>query len=583
MTVSRYTKVAIVILTIFIIYGVHDSKAWKFSDVEDIGPVWETEDTMSAQSRRGDKVHLREMTGPNPIVRIGLAEEYDQIRFQINGTYDIVTLGGEVLATGLTSNQRWRVIPDSTEESRAIYSILTTTYAKRDQADKMRRSLNKDELGARVAEVGAEIRFDGRLVANNIKYRVLIGRWATEREAKHALVEYQAQFQPRLVRQVVKFATGTIELINEDNSSFKVIEDGFRIVPTDDSTNFTLFKVREGTGFQWEQEVDRSYPGVLEIRVDHRGLLMAIDELPLEEYLKGVVPSEMPATYPLEALKAQAVAARSETIAKIGAKHLNDPFDLCAHVHCQAYTGLTKQTAATDSAVEATRGEMLTINNKVVEAVYSACCGGHLEDKAVVWNPPNMPHLIAHWDSPDVHRLNQIDLTKERDLRNWVDSSPSVWCNPSLRKGLPPSLVRSELAFRWDVTYSRYELEDIIRKKTGEDFGELIDIIPLKRGKSGRLIEIEIQGTKKNLTIQRELNIRNVLSNKYLRSACFYIEVITSPQGQPVQFKIKGAGFGHGVGMCQVGAGIMGFSGKTYREIIKHYYPGTIIDKVYAK
>ncbi len=539
--------------------------------------------TRGGTRRKVERIRKRELHGPDPSVRIGLMEEYDQIDFSVSSKYDIVSFSGDVLESGSTEDHLWHVVPDRTNEARAIYSILTTAFAKRDSADKLRRSLSQQNHPARVVEVGEEILIDDRLVANNIKYRVLVGRWATEREARQNIDEFRDDFAPRIIRQIVRPATGTIELFNEDFTDSRMIEDGFRIVPRTDTSLVNLRNVREGTGFHWEREVDRTYPGTIEIRVDHRGLLMSLVELPIELYLKGVVPAEMPASFPVEALKAQAIAARSEVLSKIGLKHPNDPFDLCAHVHCQAYSGSTHYDDRASAAVDATRGQVLMLGGRVAEAVYSSCCGGHTEDKVNVWNPPGSPHLMGGWDAdPGTEMPDTLDLSNELDFEKWIAMKPAAWCNPEAHEGLPEILNQAERNFRWEVVYSRRELEDIIRRKSGEDIGNLVDIVPLQRGNSGRLMEIEILGTLKNLRVQRELNIRNILSLKYLKSAAFSIEVEEGADGRPINFILHGGGWGHGVGMCQVGAGVMAAEGNNYKAILKHYYPGTTVEKVYG-
>lgn len=533
--------------------------------------------------RRVERSRKRFLSGPNPIVRIGLMEEYDRIDFEICGDFTLVDLAGKQILEEVPEEVQWRAVPETTQEARAVYSILTTAFARRDAADKLRRSLSQANHQARVVEVGEEILIDDRLVANNIKYRVLIGRWPTEREAMKHIDQYKDDFAPRVVRQVVRSSSGTIELLYENNSRCELVKDGFRLIPKNEESFVTLFDVREGTGFQWEREIDRNYPGVIEVRIDHRGLLMALVELPLEQYLKGVVPAEMPASYPHEALKAQAIAARSETLAKIGLKHLNDPFDLCAHVHCQAYSGNNHEDGRTAAAVDETCGQVLILNNRIAEAVYSACCGGRTENKLNVWNPPGSSHLEGKWDNcADPEQFDELDLTVEDDVRKWVTSTPSVWCNTTAKDGLPQILVNASRHFRWEVVYSRKELEQIIRRKTGEEIGTLYDIIPLKRGSSGRLMELEIYGSQKILRIQRELNIRNALSMKYLKSACFFIEVDLGEDNRPLNFRFIGAGWGHGVGMCQVGSGMMAFDGKSSKEILTHYYPTTVVEKVYG-
>ena len=463
--------------------------------------------------RKVERVRRRELKGPDPLVRIGLMEEYDRINFTLAGDYELVTLDGKPIDSESGDSLNWTVIPDRTNEARAVFSILTTAFAKRDAADKLRRQLSQKNQPARVVEVGEEILIDNRLIADNIKYRVLVGRWTTEREAKRELDDFREDYVPRVVRQIVRPASGTIELLNEDHSSSTLIEDGFRLIPKTDDARVILKAVREGTGFHWEREVDRSYEGLIEIRVDHRGLLMALAEIPLETYLRGVVPAEMPASYPAEALKAQAVAARSVVISYIGMKHPNDPFDLCATVHCQAYSGSTHSYPRTSTAVEETRGQVITFNNQVAEAVFHACCGGHTENKINVWNPPSAPHLEGKWDSdPKEKDFKKLNLRSEIGTEKWSSLSPDVWCNVGSRKELPHILAIAEKYFRWEVNYSRRELEDIIRRKSGEDIGTLLNIIPLERGESGRLMEVEIQGTLKNLRVQRELNIRNILS-----------------------------------------------------------------------
>lgn len=543
-----------------------------------------TKKESTTQHRRIERIRKRQLTGDDPIVRIGLMEEYDRIDFSLEGSYNLIDLAGDTIIEGLESDKIFHVIPDQTDEARAVFSVLTTAFAHRDTADQLRRSLTQKNQPARVVEVGEEIYINGKLIANNIKYRVLVGRYPTEREARKYLDGYREGFAPRVVRQIIRPATGTVELYSEGSSDSNLINDGFRLVPQDDSSYVKLYEVREGTGFHWEREVDRTYSGIIEIRLEHRALLMALTELPVEQYLKGVVPAEMPASYPFEALKAQAVAARSEVLSKIGMKHLNDPFDLCGMVHCQAYTGTSHMDERASEAVEATRGQVLMLNNRVAEAVFSACCGGHTEDKVNVWNPPGMPHLRGNYDAgSDVEVDTELDLSQEKDVETWVSTSPSVWCNVSNHEDLPDVLTRSEKYFRWEVNYSHRDLEDIIRRKSGEDIGTLYDIIPLQRGISGRLMEIEIQGSKRNLRVQRELNIRRILSPSYLYSACFSIHIETSEDDYPINFTFRGAGWGHGVGMCQVGAGVMATKGKDFKRILQHYYPGTKLEKVYGE
>jgi peptidoglycan hydrolase-like amidase len=287
----------------------------------------------------------------------------------------------------------------------------------------------------------------------------------------------------------------------------------------------------------------------------------------------------MPATFPREALKAQAILARSVVMAQKSIKHLNDPFELCAHVHCQVYSGVTHEDPRANDVVDQTRGMILTHNGVLVDAHYSAVCGGHTEDVVATWMTPPMYASMGLPCTSDGN-VEDIDLTTEAGARKWIRSHPNVGCNLA-GYNLPVSSDYGRKHFRWEVSYSRAELEDIILEKTGEDIGTLYDILPIRRGSSGRLMEIEILGSRKNLRLKRELKIRRALSRTSLESSCFLVDVVHDSAGNPMEVIFTGAGWGHGVGMCQCGAARMAAEGMTAEQIIEHYYPGCKIEKKY--
>jgi SpoIID/LytB domain protein len=340
-----------------------------------------------------------------------------------------------------------------------------------------------------------------------------------------------------------------------------------------------LADVEVGSGFHWETTEHRTYGGAFEFLLDQDGMITAINELFLEDYLKGVVPSEMPAGFPYESLKAQAITARVEAVSKIGLRHPFEPFDLCDEVHCQVYSGLSRNAERADMAVESTRGIFMIHRNEITEAFYAGVCGGHTENNENVWLINAKKYLRGVLDR-DRNRLS-TPLSEESNVRKWIDSSPDVYCNSASKNGLR-SINYSKKYFRWQVEYKRQELEKIIREKTGENFGELIDLVPLKRGVSGRLIDLlEVVGTKKRFIINRELPIRQALSKKTLYSGCFYVKKKGRSKGLTHTFILKGAGWGHGVGMCQVGAASMAHSGKKFDQILTHYYQGIFLQKLY--
>jgi SpoIID/LytB domain protein len=517
-----------------------------------------------------------------PILRIGFMEGYEKLDFRVSGEFNLTDLNGEPIFSSVTSHLKWRSLLEEVHGATFIYSVLVTACREEAEAAELVERLRRFHPQVRMQRLGGQLVIAGQMINENTKYRILAGAFETEAEAKKLMQKFIEEYAPRVIREKVKEPTGKIEVYDAEYDYSSMIEDGFRIVPASDATTTTLYGVKVGSGFNWESMADRTYKGIVEVRVGNDAQLCAISEIPIDQYLKGVVPAEMPSGYPLEALKSQAVAARSEVLAKLGTKHTNDPFDFCANVHCQVYSGTTNEAESTNEAVASSRGEILYYEDRICDAVYSAVCGGHTEHKQNVWNPPEEPYLQGIYDTDtDKKDLPKLNLSKEKDVRKWIADRPNVFCSLS-RDNLPKILAYSKKYFRWEVSYSRKQLEEIIKNRTGEDIGTLYDIILLQRGVSGRLIEIEVLGSRKNLRIKKELNIRRALSPTYLRSGCFVIDIEMGEIGTPLAFTFRGAGWGHGVGMCQIGAAVMALDKFKYRDILSHYYTGSEIRNVYG-
>lgn len=515
-----------------------------------------------------------------PIIRIGLMEGYEKIDFRVDGKFRITKLDGRPILTNYSSNLKWRSKPEGEVlPAKFSYSVLAQVTINEEEIPEIRKKYEDKGLITSVQKIGGPITIGKKVIGDNVRYRILVGSFATEQDAVKLMATLDTP-TPRVVRIKQAGTIGRVEVYDSEAIISEVVENGFRIEPESKETSVTLYGVKIGSGFQWEKEENRTYSGVIEIRFDNEGKLDAINELPLDDYIEGVLPSEMPSDFPLEALKAQAVAARSETISKIGLKHLNDPYHLCAHVHCQVYSGITRRVESAVKAVRETKGEVLRFGNEIIDAAYSANSGGFSENRENVWAAPPVPYLKGklHAD-PSYAKTFKLDLTKEEDVKKWIDDKPPVYSNPAGFHQIP-SLQKLAKNFRWEVSISRKELEEILQKKIGENIGTIYDIIPYVRGVSGRILEIEILGSLRNLRIKKELAIRRALSHTALQSSCFYVIVETDSAGVPTEFTFKGAGFGHGVGMCQTGAGVMALKNKTYREILQQYYPGVKIERL---
>ena len=398
------------------------------------------------------------------------------------------------------------------------------------------------------------------------------------------------------------------DLILHSSSQTQIVPDHFTLIPENEETaDFDLLNVMIGINFHWQRTEDQKFKGTLKI-IDEGKHLTAINILPLEDYLLSVISSEMSATSSLELLKAHAVISRSWLIAqKIKSEKLTDTyqsciqdeqqyirwydredhehFDVCADDHCQRYQGITR--ASTDivkQAISATRGQVLTSDGKICDARFSKCCGGAFEEFQYCWEDIKYPYLAQQRDSKTHATLP--DLTQEVEADRWIRTSPEAFCNTTDKKILSQVLNNYDQEttdfYRWKVEYTQEELSALILKRSGIDYGQIIDLIPIARGTSGRLWKLKIVGTKRTLTIGKELEIRRTLSTSHLYSSAFVVDKEElSSEGIPGRFILTGAGWGHGVGLCQIGAAVMGEQGYKYDAILLHYYIGASIDKLY--
>lgn len=375
--------------------------------------------------------------------------------------------------------------------------------------------------------------------------------------------------------------------------------------------SFELNDVTIGINFHWERKEDQLFKGSLKIIIEN-DKLTAINILPVEDYLISVISSEMKATSSLELLKAHAITSRSWLLAQMEKgdkvkesdykynstvlapgeyirwydREEHEHFDVCADDHCQRYQGITRQsTPLVVQAIDETSGMLLMNGDTICDARYSKSCGGMTETFENVWEPEVHPYLESIVDNPFMPEGYDADLTNEEAAERWIRNSPDAFCNTQDKEVLSQVLndydQETNDFYRWKVTYPQAELAELIARKSGQDFGEIVDLIPVERGKSGRLNKLQIVGTKLSLTIGKELEIRKTLSETHLYSSAFVVDKRMGENNIPQEFTLTGAGWGHGVGLCQIGAAMMGAKGYKYDEILKHYFPGAKISREY--
>ena len=377
----------------------------------------------------------------------------------------------------------------------------------------------------------------------------------------------------------------------------------------EESDAFELLNVTIGINFHWERKEDQRFMGALKIIVENEKLT-GINVIHVEDYLTSVISSEMSATASLELLKAHAVISRSWLLAQI---HKNKAitasqslysaftqtdqelirwydredhthFDVCADDHCQRYQGITRaSTEMVRQAIAATRGQVLMWEGNICDARFSKCCGGAFEEFQYCWEGIKHPYLSKQRDSKTGSGLPDLRVESEAD--QWIRTSPEAFCNTKDKKILSQVLNNYDQEttdfYRWKIEYKQDELSELILKRSGIDYGQILDLIPVERGTSGRLVKLKIRGSKRTMTIGKELEIRRTLSTSHLYSSAFVIDKADIVDDVPGRFILTGAGWGHGVGLCQIGAAVMGEQGYPYDTILLHYYIGATIDKLY--
>ncbi|MCR8892982.1 SpoIID/LytB domain-containing protein [Bacteroides sp. ET336] len=416
--------------------------------------------------------------------------------------------------------------------------------------------------------------------------------------------KYLTQEGEVVTGQLKASATGNGEI----SLGTKKIE-SIELTPEDNNCSFTLHNVTIGISYHWERQEEQTFTGKLKLITDGENVI-AINILPVEDYLVSVISSEMSATSSLEFLKSHAVISRSWLLAQIENRDRKNVhkslqqnfttdenciirwydredhklFDVCADDHCQRYQGITKASnPSVAKAVKETEGMVLMYGDEICDARFSKCCGGVSETFDTCWEDKDYPYLQPVIDNSENNDIP--DLSIEENAEKWIRTTPAAFCNTHDEKVLKQILNNYDQEttdfYRWKVKYSQKEISELIHRKTSIEFGDIKDLIPMQRGKSGRISRLKIVGTLRTVTIGKELEIRRALSESHLFSSAFVIDKTEVAGSVPSEFTITGAGWGHGVGLCQIGAAMMGEKGYSYDKILLHYYRNAEIKKVY--
>lgn len=414
---------------------------------------------------------------------------------------------------------------------------------------------------------------------------------------------------------VAQLKDGKVSLAGEASGLRVESVESVRLSPADfDACRVTVHGITIGIDFHWQRQEAQQFQGALVIQARDGGMTI-INELPLEAYLVSVISSEMSAACPPELLRAHAVVSRGWLLAQLSqaaepaapsmlpsntadaadvpleiirwyGRESHSDFDVCADDHCQRYQGISKAfSPEAFSAVRDTRGRAMVWGGAVCDTRYSKSCGGMTEVYAAAWEARDVAYLAAVYDGAGDVTAYAMPLTDEPNAEAWIRGAPPAFCNTQskelLARILPGFDQETSDFYRWRVRYAADELRQIVESRLGVDAGRIRSLDALERGESGRIIRLKITGERRTLVIGKELEIRRALSRSHLYSSAFVVETEAGEGDFPQSFTLIGAGWGHGVGLCQIGAAVMADRGYAHGDILAHYFPGARLASLY--
>lgn len=515
--------------------------------------------------------------GDSPALTVRLMEGKREISIVSHGVARVEArdvTGGAWRSVDIPADSSWTFRLRASRPAVQLYLLAVDEFALGDRARLIAAQKMWEDRGlmVEVRRIGSRYGIAGRVIDTR-RDLLLLGparpRTAAEDFARAVQAEHgvRARAHPVLVSR----PSGAIELLDASGEVRLVGDTAISLVPRDADATTLVRQVEFGVGYAFHGHEDRAFRGELIAAVDASGALALVNRLDMEAYLRGIVPAEIYASAHPEALKAQAVTARGEVLAKIGARHLGDPYLLCAEQHCQVYSGVKGEAASTDKAIADTRGELLfSADGQLVNSTYSAVCGGHTENNEVVWNGLADPSLRGRPDLPpgELKRADEPrpSLADTATLRAFLDAAPLAYC--------ATASFASPGKYRWEKRFTR---EEVNARLSDLGIGAIRSLELSERGASGRASLLTVRGETGTREIHGELAIRRRFAN--LNST---LAVIEAPSDEAPEWIFRGAGWGHGVGMCQVGAIGRAEAGQSYRDILRHYFNGALPERLYG-
>ncbi len=517
-----------------------------------------------------------------PIVRVGIIDNENVVDFKVDCKFLILDKNDNVIMDSVESRLKWRVKVEKDEKAKFKYGILLNEFKKKEEAEKLAERFDKSEFDVKVNKSGIRYKFKYDVIMDNTRYGVIAGYWDDEKEARKCAGLLRDDYDGIIIKEKLSEPRGELEIfdLEYDNSVEK--ENLIRVALQSKLRKMTIFNVKDSKNLLYNKKIDRKLKGKVEFTINNEGKISVVNILSIDEYLKEILKDEFIYDASLEFLKAYTIAARGNYLCQLGLQTEGNYYDFYSEPNYEnLFYADKKTTDLIERAVNETKGYVITYKNNICRSVYTPICGGCIKNWKDFCESGEKGFLPAFFDtkSKKVEGFS-LNFSDEKRIGKWIKAKPNVYCNLK-GEGFGRSLSFAEKHFRWKISYSRRELEEIIKEKSGEDVGTLYDIIPLVREASGRIKEVEILGSKKNIVLRNNKNIINILSDNELYSTCFIVNTEVGDDGIPIEFTFYGAGYGDGVGMCLVGAMVMAGKKHDYKSIIKHYYNNVSIKKIY--
>ncbi len=508
-----------------------------------------------------------------PLVKIGIVEGIPSIRFSANTRVSILPLGDGGSEISVPAGTVFEVGVQDGTAGTYTYSVVVGEFASSERAEVAPARERWEALGhaVRTRQVGSIFavlgqRFDTRLTL------LTVGETHQRATARALESELERNYglDARIHAELDDYPGGTLRLSGIPGGT-TVSNDDLLWVRGTAETEFTIEDVPYDQWMGGTETETRRYVGALIFTVDQDGNLSVVNEITIERLVQGILPAELYGDSPDDTMRAQAVAARSELLADLGVRHLADPYMTCSDQRCQVYRGIGYERPRESSATLDTRGEVLSSGDQVIKAYFSSNNGGFSASNAWTWGEAQRPYLEAHIDGPSPRAEWADGLDDDDEVRAFLEARPDAYAD----------IDRASHTFRWERRMTGTELSLAVAQRH-PDLGPIMAVDVLERAPSGRISRLRIEGTRGSVVVERELNVRMALGgSSMLRSALFVTDITRASDGIIEEIVIHGAGFGHGVGLCQSGAVGMANRGSGYREILENYYPGTELRTLY--